>query len=606
MSAKISALIEAMDRPSQSRREALVEQILWLIRLRWIAAVCIVGAALIGSYVFPVLASVAPTLACAGILVFSNVVYLGAATKNPAEAGRKDTVLATIQIEVDLVVLTAVLHFSGGAVNPFFMLYVFHVVIATIMLPRNLSFAVGLTAVLLFALLAINELQGGALLGYHPLGFSSLGGLWRNPHYVLGVFVAFVITVMVVQYMTRIVIVRMTAKELEASQNRDVLRAVINAMAEGLVFVTGDGRVAICNPTAALWKKSAATTEQGASLDDLPPAVVEHVRSLLDGDDKTGGGAAKEIKFTIDGPQRGYIEARSCPVIGIDNTRLGYVIVGEDLTAHKKLEGELIEQAEQVTAINEMLKMSRVEMAQREKMVAIGQMATGIAHEIGNPLASLSSAAQYLARKLSTHEQKEYLLVIEYHVNRISKILKHMLSLARPATSEYKWTNVNEIVDNTFSLIRFDKRMQSVRAKNIGGADLPMVWLNPQLLEQVLLNIFINALDAMGAKQNEQEHVLEVTTELKDELIEIRASDTGIGMSPEVCRRAFESFFTTKEVGKGTGLGLFISYNLISEVDGTITMESEPDKGTTVIIRIPVRPKKDLISTGENQADYTI
>ncbi len=92
-----------------------------------------------------------------------------------------------------------------------------------------------------------------------------------------------------------------------------------------------------------------------------------------------------------------------------------------------------------------------------------------------------------------------------------------------------------------------------------------------------------------------QEHILEITREFRDEMIEIRVSDTGIGMSPPVARRAFESFFTTKEIGKGTGLGLFISYNLVTEIDGTIELESELGKGTTVIIRIPIRPKQDLI-----------
>jgi signal transduction histidine kinase len=133
---------------------------------------------------------------------------------------------------------------------------------------------------------------------------------------------------------------------------------------------------------------------------------------------------------------------------------------------------------------------------------------------------------------------------------------------------------------------------------------LPTVWLNPQHFEQVFLNIFINALDAMNARQNEQEHVLEITRELQDGMIEIRTSDTGIGMSPEVCKRAFESFFTTKEIGKGTGLGLFISQNLVTEVDGTIALESELGKGTTVIIRIPTRPKKDLIAGDDAESGF--
>ncbi len=111
--------------------------------------------------------------------------------------------------------------------------------------------------------------------------------------------------------------------------------------------------------------------------------------------------------------------------------------------------------------------------------------------------------------------------------------------------------------------------------------------------------------NAMNAKPGGQEHILGVTSESKKGMVEIRVSDTGIGMSPEVCKRAFESFFTTKEIGKGTGLGLFISYNLVTEVDGTIAMESEPGKGTTVIIRILIRPKKDLISGKDSGGDFT-
>jgi signal transduction histidine kinase len=524
------------------------------------------------------------------------------ATKHVAGAGRKETVLGMVQAEMDLIILTAVLHFSGGVVNPFFLFYTFQVIVATIILPRNLSFAVGLTAILLFGLLAVNQLEQGVLLGYHPLGLSTEGGLWMNPVYILSVFAAFVCMVVVAQYLTRMIIVRMAAKEIEAAHNHDVLRAVISAMAEGLIFVTGDGNIAICNPTAKLWKKNDNINSDDNSLDDFPPELAEHIRTLLSSDAKATG-SAEEIKFNTEGPKSRYIEAKSCPVVGIGGQRLGYVIVGQDLSEHKKLEKDLLERTEEVTEINEMLKMSRIELAQREKMVAIGQMATGIAHEIGNPLASLSSVAQYLGRKLETHEQKEHLLVIEYHVNRISNILRRMLSLARPTTEEYKWTDINELIDNTLSLVNFDRRAKSVTIKNIANPDLPTAWLNPQHFEQVLLNIFINALDAMNAKQSEQEHLLQITREFKSQMFEIRVSDTGVGMSPEVCRRAFESFFTTKEIGKGTGLGLFISYNLVAEIDGTITMESELGKGTTVIIRIPRRPKKYLIDSDDEEKD---
>ena len=511
--------------------------------------------------------------------------------------------LGMIQVEVDLLILTAVLHFSGGILNPCIFFYIFHVIIAAIILPHSLSFIVGLTAIFLFGLLEINELYGGALFGYYPLQLSASGGPWRNPLYSLGVFAAFSFTVILAQYLTRMIITRMTAKELEAARNSDVLKAVIKAMSEGLIFVENDGNIAICNPAANLWKRDGAFNKQDHSFEDFPNPMADMIGGVVSSEDNTTT-AERAISFETAGPETRYVEAKGCPVVGIDGTRLGHVIVGQDLTEHNKLEKDLRERTEEVTAINELLRKSRLEMAQREKMVAIGQMATGIAHEIGNPLASISSVAQYLVRKLKNKDQKEQLLVIQYHVSRISNILRRMLSLSRPATGEYKWTDVNSLIENTISLINFDKRASSVTIDNTAAIDLPRLWLNPQHFEQVFLNIFINALDAMNAKPYEEEHLLSITRALKDDVIEIRISDTGIGMSPEVCQRAFDSFFTTKEIGKGTGLGLFISRNLVREVDGTVELESEPGKGTIVIIRIPLRSRKELIRRDDEQDGF--
>jgi signal transduction histidine kinase len=591
-----------MDKSSQCTREALVEQILWLIRLRWIAVGALIASALLGRFVFPVLAAPIMIYVCAAVLLICNIFHFLAATKKPENAGPRDIMLGMILVEVDLIILTAVLHFSGGVLNPCFLFYIFHVIIAAIILPQRLSFIVGLTAIMLFGLLEVNELYGGSFLGYYPLQLSSSGGPWRNPLYSLGVFAAFSFTVMLAQYLTRMIIKRMTAKELEAARNSDVLQAVINAMSEGLIFVANDGNVAICNPAANLWKRDEAFNTQNHSFEDFPSPMAEILGSVISSDDNAT--AEKAISFETTGPEKRYVETKGCSVVGVDGKTLGYVIVGQDLTEHKKLETDLRERTEEITKINELLRVSRIEMAQREKMVAIGQMATGIAHEIGNPLASISSVAQYLVRRLKNQEQKEQLLVIQYHVSRISNILRRMLSLSRPATGEYKWTDVNSLIENTLSLINFDKRANSVTIDNSATLDLPKLWLNPQHFEQVFLNIFINALDAMNAKPHQGEHFLRITRVLKDDVIEIRISDTGIGMSPEICKQAFDSFFTTKEIGKGTGLGLFISRNLVTEVDGTVELESEPGKGTTVIIRIPLRSRKELIRRDDQQDGF--
>jgi signal transduction histidine kinase len=571
--------------------EVLAEQLLWLIGLRWIAALGILGAALAGHTVFSVLGNPVPIYGCAVLLLLCNTVYYYVATHNTTQNLRKNTVLGVVQVELDLLIVTMVLYFSGGLANPFYLFYLFHVIIAVIILPLSLAVGVGFTAIGLYAVLALNELTQGQWLGYYALELSRAEGPWRSPVYILAAFVAFSGTVVLAQYLTRIVTKRMSKKEHEAAHNYDVLKAVICAMNEGLIYVDQQGQVALCNPAAQSWKNESGSSD-AVGCDAFPSVLSEHIRHMIEQGEASSD--KQRVEFQTERSDPRYIEAKGSSVLGLDGNPIGHVVVGRDLTDHKKLEQALTQQTEQVTDINEMLKMSRIEMAQRERMVAIGQMAAGIAHEIGNPLASLSSVAQYLARKVQASEYKEQLLVIQSHVNRISDILKRMLTFSRPATAEYRWSDIDKIIESALLLVKFDKRMHTVTIQNELNGDLPTVWLNPQSFEQVLLNILINAMDAMCAKSDPEGSSLRITRHSDGEIVEIGIHDTGIGMDQEVADRAFESFFTTKEIGKGTGLGLFISHNLITELGGTIRIESERGRGTCVSIQIPVRAQADL------------
>jgi signal transduction histidine kinase len=589
-----------ISKPPRLVHNILSDQLKLLVRLRWLACAGILAAGYVSTATFPVLKTADPIYVCAAVLLCLNCIYLLLLSGTARDSRLRGVVFGLVQIELDLVILSGLLHFSGGITNPFVLFYVFHIILATIILPSTYSFFVGLSAIVMFSIVSIGELNGWPWFEHVDLLLATDDAFWNNPVYVLGEFVAFSATTMLAQYLTRTVITRMTAKELEAARNHDVLQAMVKAMGEGLIFITAGGKVTICNPAAKRWARGISADHKFPSIDDLPSVLADHIRQLPD---SPGGGDIQSISFYLDDDKKRYIEAKSCPVTDVDGRLLGYVIVGQDLTDHKKLEQDLIDRTEETAAINEMLKRSRVEMAQREKMVAVGQMATGIAHEIGNPLASLSSVVQYLGRKLTGHNEKEHLLMIGNQVDRISTILRRMQSLSRPATSEYKWTDVNATIENTLALIKFDNRARSVTIISEPDSELPMVWLNPLHLEQVLLNITINALDAMAAQPTEDGQILKVTRRFKDDMIEIAVSDTGIGMEPQVCKRAFESFFTTKEIGKGTGLGLFISYNLINEVDGTINLDSTPGQGTTVTIRLPIRPKKHLIEGSDTNME---
>ncbi|MCF7957037.1 MAG: hypothetical protein K9M57_01175 [Phycisphaerae bacterium] len=584
----------------KSARGVLRDQLRWLVKLRWGAVAFIIIGARLGAsstdlVIFPVLEIVTPIYYCAFALLACNILYYLLSITEKKESDHRNVLMAFIQVEVDLAMLTALLHFSGGVMNPFALFYVFHLIIATIILPLNLNFWIGLTAIILYGLMAVGEMKGWPWMDHYPLKLATSGALWKNSVYVLWAVSAFVGMVALTQYLTRSVVSRMRAKELEAAKNHDVLMAIINAMNEGLIFLTSQGDISLCNRSAISW----CETERNDSHykpEDFPEELSDHLKRLLRPAHEIET-ESQVIEFgSIDNGKR-YIEAKSYPVSGDREGYLGHVIVGKDLTGHKKLERDLIARTDDVTKINDILRKSHLEIAHREKMAAIGQMASGIAHEIGNPLNSLSSVVQYLSRKITDPASKKQLDTISNQVNRITKILKNLLGVSRPVSNEFTWVNISQVIEATLSLIRYDKRAQHVSIEYDKNATLPTIWNNSQYLEQVLLNVFLNALDAMTDEAKFQEHTLGIRQSVANDLIEIRISDTGIGADADTLSHVFEPFYTTKGVGKGTGLGLYISRNLIGDMGGSIELLVNPDRGITVVLRLPANPAGDLMGT---------
>jgi len=450
------------------------KQVLWLIRLRWLAVGGILLTVWACSHVWGVINRVAPLYIVAGVLPACNGVYVLAYRRGWFASRTVAAVM--VQIEIDLIILTGLLYACGGVVNPFVLFYVFHVIIATILLPRLHSVIVGATAVVFFGILALGHLGRIPWLTPLPLGRLSAGDPWRTPVYVLGQFVAFLATIGLAHYPTRTVTLQLSGKELETARQRDLLDAIIQAMAEGLLFVTKDGQVALHNPAACRWAQTPDLRAGPLTLADLPSPLRDQVQALFAEAGSNGPAAEpRKLMFETSGADPRCIRARICPVQTADGGALGYVVVGEDLTEQKRMEQSLHARTEETALINEMLKKSRVEMAQREKMVDPGQMASAIAHEIGNPLASLSSVVQYLQRKIANDDYRDRLVTIEQQIDRIDRILKRMLSLARPATSEYKWSDVNAVLQNVLTLTQYDRRAKSVDMRARLSPGLPMI-----------------------------------------------------------------------------------------------------------------------------------
>lgn len=234
-----------------------------------------------------------------------------------------------------------------------------------------------------------------------------------------------------------------------------------------------------------------------------------------------------------------------------------------------------------ITDVTEARKLQQ-RVDQSEKLVVIGQLAAGVAHEIGNPLASISSIVQILQRRTNDKFMSEQLINVKDNINRISKIVRELVDLSRPPSHDRLITQINEVVKTAVGIVKYDKRVKKVSFKTHLEPNLPMIEVVPDQLIQVFINILINALDAIKG-----EGTIGVKTFYGDSNIFVKIKDNGTGISDEEISKIFDPFYTTKEVGKGTGLGLSVSNGIIQKLNGDIKVESKIGEGSTFIIRIP-------------------
>ncbi len=231
------------------------------------------------------------------------------------------------------------------------------------------------------------------------------------------------------------------------------------------------------------------------------------------------------------------------------------------------------------------LKEATKSLMRSEKMTALGALGAGIAHEVKNPMTSIRGYAQMGLRKLdSKHPVYEYFRTIEKETGRSLDILKNLLRFSRQETSDLELIDLNPVIDDAMKLVSHQLEMKGVKVVAHLHKETLRVKGNANQLEQVLLNLLMNAGDAM-----EDGGIITLTTDVVGgKLARIRVADTGCGMPEEVAGRIFDPFFTTKPVGKGTGLGLSVSYGIIKEHHGEIAVKSVKGEGTTFTIQIPI------------------
>jgi len=239
------------------------------------------------------------------------------------------------------------------------------------------------------------------------------------------------------------------------------------------------------------------------------------------------------------------------------------------------------------------IKKAQDEIIKSEKMASAGLLATGVAHEIGNPLSIILGYLELLKKgDLKSEENRDFVERIESEVTRINQIIRELLDFSRPSSAEHAETGIHQLIMEIVNMLEPQPMMDRIEIRLDLRAEKDVVWAGMSQLKQVFLNIIINAADAMIdtdiLSDGLSPKVLHIETENEDASIMISFIDTGIGISSEELGHIFDPFYTTKEPGKGTGLGLSVCYTIIEGLGGRIRAESVLGKGTEVIVTIPL------------------
>lgn len=246
------------------------------------------------------------------------------------------------------------------------------------------------------------------------------------------------------------------------------------------------------------------------------------------------------------------------------------------------------------------LSSAQQQVLHQEKLAAVGLLASGLAHEIGNPLASIMAICDNQLRKSAGVDPQiiERFQRIREQVSRIVSIVRQLVSFARPGSSNWQPANIGKLIEDAIAIAQLSRSAKSIEVKLEIDASLPSTFAIADQLSQVFLNLFLNAIDAMA----EQGGQLFVRAYRQDSSLRIEVEDNGCGINAEQRSKLFAPFFTTKEVGKGTGLGLYVSYGIISRHGGRIDVSSQTGKGTVFKIEIPLRDSiPDIPSTIEKR-----
>ena len=566
----------------------------WFIIMRWIAIVvailAVVGAVDIAE-LLP--ARVSPSLmgliACLTILNLGYSLYLR--MEGPATVG-----FLMVQVYVDLLFLIAMLHYSGGIENPLSPLLLLHVIIAGIVLSRMHAYVVAAVASVLFGLLAWGECTG--VLPHYLLSLfphEHINGIVRHaahdPLYAASRVTLQTLILFLVAYFTTTLVDRIRADERQLEKQAD--RALAQAQTLERALDTTGTALCLCDRELHPYWSNARWTEWVAHTPELScimrscgsPATSTLQDGIVRSDEVSSSGEAGE---SPDNANRVF-HVTTAPVRDRTGQISQVVTLARDVTE---------QHAAQARALR------------AERLAAVGELAGQVAHEVNNPIAIISAKVRLLlAAQPGTLTPKavQELTKVADLADRVARIAQGLLSYCRPAPGTRMPIDPALPLRRALAYVDARAAAAAVQLCDELPPRLPHVNANAAELEQVFLNVLLNALDAMPDGGRLQLRAEMTTAAAGTSDVALHIEDTGIGVPPELRAHVFEPFLTTKG-RNGSGLGLSICQGLVRSHGGEIDLASEPGRGTCVTVRLPtlngtVPVGSTMYRTGEMHAD---
>ena len=352
------------------------------------------------------------------------------------------------------------------------------------------------------------------------------------------------------------------------------LRGLIASLDDGIVLVRESGNTLV-NETAHLLLAALCRRpeDQEIALEETPiAALVEEVWS---------SGQRRQVDYALEDGRRRHLSVKALP---LDGSERGVVVLMREVTEERLLQERLM---------------------QSEKMASVGQLVSGVAHELNNPLTGIMGFAQLLLTRELDERSRHEVETIQGEAERAAKIVQNLLSFARRRKAEKELVNLNTLLERVLELRSYDLRLKNITLELELDPQLPRTMADPDQIQQVFFNIVTNAEHAM-LEANGQGRLV-VHSGAAEGYVRLSFADDGPGLPPETVRRVFDPFFTTKKVGEGTGLGLTIAYGIIEDHGGRIQAESR-GKGATFIVDLPIvgGPEQQPAVEGKEEARFEI